>query len=119
MEKHPSLPKNLSTYDTVGVRMPNHDWLRSLIDECGPIAATSANISGQPSLATAKDVLATLNERIDLLIDGGTCAGGIPSTVVDCTAYPIKILRKGFLSEEAIFSTISNGLKKGEEKNDI
>jgi L-threonylcarbamoyladenylate synthase len=102
MNKHPDLPFELTSYPTVGVRMPDHDWLRSLIQSCGPLAATSANISGQPSLPTAQEVLDELDGRVDLLIDGGTCAGGIPSTVIDCTLSPVKVLREGGISEPAI-----------------
>ena len=102
MNKNPDLPFELTSYPTVGVRMPDHDWLRSLLLSCGPLAATSANISGQPSLPTAQEVLNELNDRVALLIDGGTCAGGIPSTVIDCTLTPVKVLREGGIPESAI-----------------
>lgn len=102
VNKHPDLPLELTSYPTVGIRMPDHDWLRSLMRSCGPLAATSANISGQPSLSTAQEVLDKLSGRIDLLIDGGTCVGGIPSTVIDCTLSPVKVLREGGIPEPAI-----------------
>jgi L-threonylcarbamoyladenylate synthase len=102
MNKHHVLPFELTSHPTVGVRMPDHDWLRSLMQSCGPLAATSANISGQPSLPTAQEVLNELIDRVDLLIDGGTCAGGIPSTVIDCTLSPVKVLREGGIPESAI-----------------
>ena len=100
--KHPDLPCELSSYPTVGVRMPDHDWLRSLMQSCGPLAVTSANISGQPSLPNSQKVLEELGGRVDLLIDGGTCTGGIPSTVIDCTFSPVKVLREGGIPEPAI-----------------
>jgi L-threonylcarbamoyladenylate synthase len=59
------------------------------------MAVTSANISGQDSPSTAEDVLAQLNSRIPLIIDGGKTPGGVPSTVVDCSAEELKILREG------------------------
>jgi len=102
MNKHPDLPFELTSYPTVGIRMPDHNWLRSLMQSCGPLAATSANISGQPSLPSAKEVLDKLSGRIDLLIDGGICTGGIPSTVIDCTLSPVKVLREGVIPEPAI-----------------
>jgi L-threonylcarbamoyladenylate synthase len=84
--------------------MPDHDWLRNLLASCGPLAVTSANISGEPSLSTASEVLASLNGRIDLLVDGGPCSGGIPSTVVDCTEETPRILRDGAIAEQVLQS---------------
>ena len=108
MNKHPDLPFELTSYPTVGIRMPDHDWLRLLMQSCGPLAATSANISGQPSLPTAHEVLDELSGRVDLLIDGGICADGIPSTVIDCTLSPVKVLREGGIPEPAIRSVLEN-----------
>jgi L-threonylcarbamoyladenylate synthase len=102
MNKHPNLPFELTRFLTVGIRMPDHDWLRSLMQSCGPLAVTSANISGQPSLPTAQEVLDELSGRVDLLVDGGICPGGIPSTVIDCTLSPVKVLREGGIPEPAI-----------------
>ena len=106
LEKRDELPAILTPYPTVGVRMPNHDWLRKLIEEAGVIAATSANISGAENPITARDVLKQLDGRIPLIIDGGTCPGGIPSTVVDCTKKEAVILREGVISEEEIRSEL-------------
>ena len=108
MNKHPDLPFELTSYPTVGIRMPDHDWLRMLMQSCGPLAATSANISGQPSLPTAQEVLDKLSGRVDLLIDGGVCPGGIPSTVIDCTFSPVKVLREGGIPESTIRSVLEN-----------
>jgi L-threonylcarbamoyladenylate synthase len=108
MNKHPDLPFELTSYPTVGIRMPDHDWLRLLMQSCGPLAATSANISGQPSLPTAQEVLNELDGRVDLLVDGGVCAGGIPSTVIDCTLSPVKVLREGGIPESAIRSVLKS-----------
>jgi L-threonylcarbamoyladenylate synthase len=87
--------------------MPDHDWLRELMLLSGPLAATSANLSGAPSPATAKEVLAQLDGRIELIVDGGECKGGIPSTVVDCSRPEIKILREGGISPERIYNLLS------------
>jgi len=115
VKKHGSLPEELTIYDTVGVRMPDHTWLRSLILYSGPLAATSANISGEPSLSTAEDVLQSLGGKIDLLIDGGSCPGGISSTVVDCSTETVEILREGGIPKKDILSALinkSNDLEK-------
>lgn len=108
MEKRKSLPDNLSIYPTVGVRMPDHDWLRKIMNETGPLAATSANISGAANPTTAQEVLDQLEGRIDLIIDGGKCEGGIPSTVVDISSGSMQILREGGIAK----SEIMNLLKK-------
>jgi len=105
--KNSALPVELTIYPTVGLRMPNHDWLLALMQNCGPLAATSANISGAASPATADEVLAQLDGRVELVIDGGRCEGGIPSTVVDCSQTPVKILREGSIASSDIFEAIS------------
>jgi L-threonylcarbamoyladenylate synthase len=73
--------------DTVAVRVPDHPVTQALLAALdAPLAATSANLSSQPAPDTADGVLAQLDGRIDLLVDGGTCPGGVASTVVDLTA---------------------------------
>ncbi|MDQ3004447.1 MAG: L-threonylcarbamoyladenylate synthase [Chloroflexota bacterium] len=93
--KKQTLPESVSATSTVAVRVPDHPVARELLRLTGPIAVTSANISGQESPSTAQDVMSQLNGRIDLIIDGGTTPGGIPSTLVDCSSDEIKILRAG------------------------
>ena len=75
---------------TVGLRCPDHDLVRAVVAEVGPIATTSANRSGQPTPTSAT---AALGGDI-LALDGGMCAG-TPSTVVDLTTTPARILRAG------------------------
>lgn len=106
--KQPTLPEAVSSTSTLGVRVPDHDVSRALLRAAGPMAVTSANISGQPSPSTAEDVFSQLNGRIPLIIDGGKTPGGIPSTVVDCTDNEIKILRQGPISLEEILSKLSS-----------
>jgi len=96
------LPANLTIHPTVGVRIPDHDWLREIIRKTGPLAATSANISGEASPSTANQVLEQLNGRIELVIDGGECKGGIASTVVDCSGEEFNILRNGSITPDQI-----------------
>lgn len=93
---------------TVAVRVPDHQIVRALITGLqAPLAATSANISGWPSPVTADDVLAQLAGRIALLLDDGPCPGGTPSTVVDLTAEPPRILRPGPITVGQIQATLS------------
>jgi L-threonylcarbamoyladenylate synthase len=96
--KHPDLPANLSPVPTIGVRMPDHTFTLELLRQVGPLATTSANISGGPNPKDAAEVLAQLDGRLELLLDGGLAPGGIPSTVVDCTAKEFKILREGAIT---------------------
>lgn len=98
VEKITSLPLNLSSTPTLGIRMPDHEFTRKLLRKTGPLATTSANISGRQNTLAATDVLDQLNGKIDLLIDGGKCSGGVPSTVVDCTKEDPTILRHGEIS---------------------
>ena len=104
--KNPTLPEAISATSTVGVRMPDHAIARVLLRFAGPLAVTSANISGKESPSTAEEVFAQLGGRIELIIDGGKTPGGVPSTVVDCSTSQPTILRVGPISEEQIFSTI-------------
>ena len=83
----------------VAVRVPNHEVPRSLARSLGfPIIGTSANKSGFPPACDAHEVVEQLGDDIDLLLDGGPCPGGIPSTVLDVTVSPPKILREGVIS---------------------
>jgi L-threonylcarbamoyladenylate synthase len=100
--RKPSLPENLSPGLTVGVRMPKHSWLIDLIKKVGPLATTSANLSGYPDSCNANEVAGSLGEKIDLIIDGGQSLLALPSTVVDCSGPEIKILREGPIKSEII-----------------
>ena len=106
--KQPTLPESVSATDTVGVRVPDHEVARALLRAAGPMAVTSANISGQSSPSSAEEVFAQLNGRIDLVIDGGITPGGIPSTLVDCTGDEVRILREGPISLKEILRKLSS-----------
>jgi len=93
--KHPDLPLAVSATDSVGVRVPDHPVALSLLRLTGPMAVTSANISGGPNPSTAEAVMEQLGGRVALIIDGGKTPGGLPSTVVDCTGTAPKIVREG------------------------
>ena len=106
--KQPTLPESVSATETVGVRVPDHEVARSLLRAAGPMAVTSANISGQANPSTAQEVLAQLGGRIDLILDGGKTPGGVPSTLVDCTGKDLKILREGPISLAEIRQKLSS-----------
>ena len=112
--RHPRVLTAVSPGPTVAVRMPAHPFVLDLIAALGaPLAATSANISGQPSPTTAAEVVAQLGGRIPLILDGGPCPGGIPSTVVDVTVDPPVVLRHGAISADIILDALRD-LKRGE-----
>lgn len=96
--RHPSLPAILSPRPTIGVRIPNHPVALELLRQTGPLAVTSANLSGLSNACTALEVLAQLEKLIPLILDGGRTPGGTPSTVVDCTGSEPVILRSGQIS---------------------
>jgi L-threonylcarbamoyladenylate synthase len=84
---------------TVAVRRPDHPVAAALIREAGvPVAAPSANRSTELSPTRAEHVLKGLDGRIDLILDGGPCPGGIESTVVDVTGGVVRLLRPGLIT---------------------
>jgi L-threonylcarbamoyladenylate synthase len=95
---------------TVALRMPDHDVARALIAAAGrPIAAPSANRSGAPAPRTAGEVLAGLDGRFDLLLDAGPTPLGTPSTLLDLTRDPPRILREGAVTAEEIGRVLGAG----------
>jgi L-threonylcarbamoyladenylate synthase len=88
---------------TVGVRVPAHPVARALLRAAGvPVAAPSANRFMRTSPTTAAHVLADLAGRIDAVLDGGPCAVGVESTVLDVTLDPPRVLRPGGVSLEEL-----------------
>ena len=100
------LPKSTAVPDvitgggnTVAFRIPNHPVPLALINGLGkPIVGTSANLSGQPTALTAEEVQAQIGDKIDMVIDGGRCPGGIESTVIDLSGEKPVIRRQGVIS---------------------
>ncbi|MFC2054647.1 L-threonylcarbamoyladenylate synthase [Chloroflexota bacterium] len=107
VERHPSLPHNLSNTSTIGIRMPNHTLTLELLEITGPLAVTSANISGKQNTVTATQVFAQLHGQIPLILDGGPTPGGSPSTVVGCTGSKPVVLRSGPISLNQLLSALA------------
>lgn len=101
-----TLPELISNTDRIGIRMPNHPLALELLQRYGPLATTSANLSGKPSTQTAQDVFDQLNKKVPVILDGGVCPGGIPSTVVDCSGEEPVIYREGPISSEDILKVL-------------
>ncbi len=88
---------------TVGVRVPQHDVARAIARMVGrPLTATSANISGEPATDDPDRVEASLGDRIEMLVDVGRTAGGLPSTIVDVTGAEPRLIRAGAVSWDEI-----------------
>jgi len=98
LRRQPGLPATVSATATVGVRVPDHPLARALLAAAGPMAVTSANRSGGPSRLTAAHVLGDLGGKIEMVLDGGRSPGGRPSTVVECLAGSLTLIREGPLS---------------------
>lgn len=89
--------------DSVGIRLPAHPVARALIAAAGtPVAAPSANRSGKPSPTLAQHVMDDLQGRIPLILDGGPCAVGLESTVLDLTADVPVVLRPGGVTPDML-----------------
>lgn len=106
--KRTELPEAVSATSTVGVRVPDHEVARTLLRAAGPMAVTSANISGAQSPTMAHEVQEQLGGRIALILDGGPTPGGIPSTLVDCTTPELRVLREGPISVEELQTALDD-----------
>ena len=107
LPKATSLPSYLAKGSTTAVRIPNHPVCLSLIQGLGaPVIGTSANISGNPPALTADEAKRQIGDKVDLVIDGGRCPGGVESTIVDVTGETPLVVRHGIIPshelEEAI-----------------
>lgn len=93
--------------DTVAVRVPGHDVAQALLRAAGrPLAAPSANRSGEVSPTTAAHVAASLGDAPAMILDGGACPVGIESTVVDLSDGEARLLRPGAVTREHIEAVI-------------
>ena len=89
--------------DTVGMRCPAHRLCRDIIAAAGvPVAAPSGNTSGKPSPTTAQHMLEDMDGKIDAIVDGGPCAVGVESTIIDLTCKPPRLLRPGGITLEQL-----------------
>lgn len=88
----------LNTKDgkTTGIRVPNDSYLQKLLKVTGsPIYSTSVNISGEPSMLNFSDICNRFESVVDFLVKGTEIQGTVPSTVLDATCLPYKVLRQG------------------------
>ncbi|SMX88452.1 MULTISPECIES: L-threonylcarbamoyladenylate synthase [unclassified Brevibacterium] len=92
----PSLDWDLGdTHGTVAVRMPDDEYALALLARTGPLAVSSANISGKPAATSADEAMEMLGDDVDIYVDGGVRASGVSSTIVDLTADVPRVVREG------------------------
>jgi L-threonylcarbamoyladenylate synthase len=94
---------------TLGIRLPDHDLPRGLARMLGPLAASSANVTGRPPATTAQMVIESLSDVVTLIVDDGPVRGGVSSTVVDCSGSAAEapvVLREGAIAKSEIFAAL-------------
>lgn len=106
VSKHPDIPESVSRSATIGIRIPDHPVAKKLLRITGPLAVTSANLSGRNNPQSAGDVLEQLGGRIEMIIDGGRVGMGMASTVVNCLGSDPEILREGPISLKQIMAAL-------------
>ena len=108
LRQQPSLQWDLGeTRGTVAVRMPDHDVALELLARTGPLAVSSANLTGLPAATDADDAEGMLGEQVRVLLDAGPTPGPVPSTILDCTGDQPRVLRDGALSQERLDQALS------------
>lgn len=95
------------TRGTVAIRMPLHPVTLDLLKESGPLAVSSANISGSAPATTANDAESQLGDAVSVYLDGGPCPGEIPSTIVDVTGQVPKLLRSGAVTVKRLRNVVA------------
>lgn len=107
--QQPSLQWDLGeTRGTVAIRMPDHDLARALLDRTGPLAVTSANITGQPAAQDADQAIEMLGAAVDVVVDGGAAPGGVASTIIDATGERPRLLRAGAIPVEDLDAVLAD-----------
>ena len=107
----PALPSAITAgTGTVGVRLPLDDSVREFVRQCGgALTATSANLTGRSPARSALEVLDQFDGTLDLVVDGGKVTVTEPSTVLDITTYPVRLIREGAISRATIETVFEVG----------
>jgi L-threonylcarbamoyladenylate synthase len=90
------------TKGTVAVRMPLHGVALDLLKQSGPLAVSSANLSGSPAATTVDEAQAQLGSAVSVYLDGGPCLGDVPSTILDLTPTIPRLLRAGAIDVDRL-----------------
>jgi tRNA threonylcarbamoyl adenosine modification protein (Sua5/YciO/YrdC/YwlC family) len=106
--QQPSLQWDLGdTRGTVAVRMPDQPVAIELLGRTGPLAVSSANLSGMPAATDADEAESMLGESVEVILDDGPTPGPVPSTIVDVTGDTGRVLRLGAVSVERLNEIVS------------
>jgi tRNA threonylcarbamoyl adenosine modification protein (Sua5/YciO/YrdC/YwlC family) len=101
--QQPSLQWDLGdTRGTVAVRMPDHEVALELLARTGPLAVSSANLTGKDAATDAAQAQDMLGESVEVYLDGGPTPGSVPSTIVDATGENLRVLRVGTIPVERL-----------------
>ena len=103
LEKRETVPDIVTAGGkTVGIRVPGHPECLELLAETGAITATSANLHGGPEPQTLEEARTIFGERVDFYLEAGSTPLGRPSTLVDATVEPVRIIRSGAIRDSRI-----------------
>ncbi|WP_182380292.1 L-threonylcarbamoyladenylate synthase [Nocardioides sp. WS12] len=107
--QQPSLQWDLGdTRGTVAIRMPDHELTRALLDRTGPLAVSSANLSGQEAALDAEAAEEMLGESVAVIVDAGASPGGVASTIIDATGDRPRLLREGAIAVADIDAALAD-----------
>ncbi len=118
LPSQPSLYWDLGeTGGTVAVRMPAHRLTLELLEETGPLAVSSANLTGKSPAIAAHDALTALGDAVSVYLDDGPSSMGVPSTIIDATGLVgggtghVRVLRDGVLSRDELRAVLGDALE--------
>lgn len=121
LDAQPSLRWDLGdAHGTVAVRVPAHPVALELLAETGPLAVSSANLTGQPAAVTAGEAHDQLGARVEVYLDGGQATEGSASTIVDATGLQrgsgaVRILRDGVVTADQLRTVLGDDLEPSTE----
>lgn len=104
-----SFPDLIHGDKTVGLRRPDHPFVQAVLDLTGPLAVTSANLSGLPAAKTAEEARRYFHAQIDLLVDGGEVPSGVASTVIEIIGGHCHIIRQGEITAAQVEAVLKPG----------
>ena len=106
-----SIPKYITT-GLIGIRQPGNAITRKILAALShPLTAPSANLTGETPATSAEQVRDHLGSKLDLILDAGICKGGEPSTLVDTTQTPVRLIRAGAISFKSIQESLNGTLQ--------
>lgn len=127
LPSQPSLAWDLGdTHGTVAVRMPDHRLTLELLQDTGPLAVSSANLTGKPAATSIREAELMLGSSVSVFLDDGASATGIASTIVDATALVsgdpegrVRILREGAVPVDRLRDVLGDLLDTGEDDDAV